>query len=327
MTEMTTFSNYLYQIPATESTDVPVQQKIALRGPSLDLDPRPNYTDVVANVSNHIAQLHSTAITDVSVQQNIVPRGSSLDLDPRLNYSDVVANVTNIFWLHIQKTGTSFFNTIFYHFCPKASSSGRELPMMDGGIVKAFPPEQWCNVSFYNLPRIGFHHPFIERNERFLTFTMFRGPAERLRSAFGFGQHGSLSKNKSFLLFEDFVKEPQIPNCQIKMVLGYKCHQKVEASKLNVSMALERVQSPLFFFGMTDRWDESICLFHSWFGGSRKPFEVMNNRPTKRNNKGSTTIQQPPVDLDTVFVQGVVEIFEERLKEVNCTLVAARADA
>jgi hypothetical protein len=178
----------------------------------------------------------------------------------------------------------------------------------------------WCDVSFYNLPRVGYHHPFRTRKEIFLTFTMFRDPAERLRSAFAFGRHGSLSK--SFLLFEDFVKEPQIPNCQIKMVVGYKCHQKVEESKLNVSMALEHVLSPLFFFGITDRWDESIvCLFHYWFGGSLKSFEVKNNRPTKRYKNVDMTTQHPPADLDTVFVQGVVETFDERLKEANCARV------
>ena len=26
---------------------------------------------------------------------------------------------SNIFWLHIQKTGTSLFNTIYLHFCPE----------------------------------------------------------------------------------------------------------------------------------------------------------------------------------------------------------------
>jgi hypothetical protein len=247
-------------------------------------------------------------------------RVSSLDLDPRLNH-------TNVFWLHIQKTGTSFFNTIFYHFCPKAFNSGQKLPMNGGPIVNTFPPDQWCDFSFYNLPRLGLHHPFKERNEIFLTFTMFRNPAERLRSAFAFGRHGSLFPNNASLSFEDFVKEPQIPNCQIKMVLGYRCHQKVEESKLNVSMALERVQSPFFFFGITDRWDESICLFHYWFGGSVKPFESINSRRTKRNKTANMIVQQPPADLETVFMEGVMETFEARLKEADCTRVAVQKAA
>jgi hypothetical protein len=256
------------------------------------------------------AEVHHEAIEQAA---DMTQRVSSLDLDTRLN-------CTNVFWLHIQKTGTSFFNTIFYHFCPKAMHSGRKLPISDVAIVKEFPPDQWCNVSFYNLPGLGHHHPFKKRKETFLTFTMLRDPAERLRSAFAFGRHGSRSQNKSILLFDDYVEEPNIPNCQIKMVLGYGCFHKVEVNKLNVSMALERVQSPLFFFGIADRWDESICLFHHWFGGSRQPFEVKNNRPTKRNKDDRMTIiQQAPADLDTVFVQGAMEIFEERLKETNCS--------
>jgi hypothetical protein len=295
---------FVEEAAATQEPQVQV-----VRHPDNDLDPRLSSTNMteMATFSNTIPQIHATESTDMA------HRVSSLDLDPRLNY-------TNIFWLHIEKTGTSFFNTIFYHFCPKAMHSGRKLPMMDVPIVEEFPPDQWCNVSFYNLPCPGCHHPFKERKEKFLTFTMLRHPAERLRSAFAFGRHGSRSQNTSFLLFDDYVKEPNIPNCQIKMVLGYGCHEKVEESKMNVSMALERVQNPLFFFGITDRWDESICLFHYWFGGSRQPFEVKNNRPTKRNKDDRVTIiQQPPADLDTVFVEGAMEIFEERLKETNCS--------
>ena len=219
-----------------------------------------------------------------------------------------------------------FFNTIFYHFCPRAKHSGgrTKLPMSDVEIIRTFPPDQWCddnNVSFYNLPNVGKHHPYKKRNEPFHTFTMFRDPAERLRSAFAFDRHGIKAQNKSPLSFEDYVRAPQIPNCQIKMVLGYGCHEIVETNKLDVSEAIRRVDSPFFFFGLTDRWDESLCLFHHWFGGKVEPFERRNNRKTndKIVNRLTRSTLQPPPDADTVFVQALVEVFESRLHEANCT--------
>ena len=232
-------------------------------------------------------------------------------------------NVSNIFWLHIQKTGTSFFNTLFYHFCPRARHSGRELPMSDRKIIETFPPDQWCddNVSFYNLPGVGGHHPYRKRKETFWTFTMFRDPAERLRSAFAYNRHGIRAKNKSSITFDEYIRTPQLANCQIKMVLGHSCHKFVDPSRLSVSKALERVDSPYFFFGLTDRWDESLCLFHNTFGGKTESYERVNNRKTNNRvvSRVKRSLLEPLPDLDTEFVRALQGIFELRLRDANCT--------
>jgi hypothetical protein len=109
----------------------------------------------------------------------------------------------------------------------------------------------------------------------------------------------------------------QIANCQIKMVLGHRCHHYVDPAKLPVREALHRIASPSFYFGLTDRWEESICLFHNWYGGSTKPFELLNNRPTKRLDvPGDDKIHI--MDIDTAFIAGATRIFDERLKKAGC---------
>ena len=112
----------------------------------------------------------------------------------------------------------------------------------------------------------------------------------------------------------------QIPNCQIKMVMGYRCHHYVDPGDLDVKEALRRISSPSFYFGMTDRWDESICLFHYWYGGETQPFELLNTRPTKRLDISTDEdeLDRELVDVDTVFVAGAAKIFEQRIRAAGC---------
>mmetsp|Transcript_14924 Transcript_14924/g.32083 ORF Transcript_14924/g.32083 Transcript_14924/m.32083 type:complete len:363 (+) Transcript_14924:65-1153(+) len=255
--------------------------------------------------------------------------------------------VHNIFWLHIQKCGTSLFNTLWLHFCPRVLEKNPTLSdrtdLIEYSLIKDYPMMEWCtdpsDVKFYNYPRVGFHWPYKDvhwgikkgkrgdgkgpQQEEFHSFAMFRDPVERVKSAFSFREttmmdvpHYSQLQDPDISI-EDYFAEPHIPNCQIKMLLGHRCHHYVEPSELDVNLALQRISSPSFYFGLTDRWDESICLFHSWYGGEMKPFELLNNRPSKRLEiSGEDEIEI--TDIDTAFVAGATIIFEERLKAAGC---------
>jgi len=252
---------------------------------------------------------------------------------------DVNKFVERIFWLHIPKTGTSIFNTLYLHFCPKilelypeiardkkpkeiinkTKAKGRALS--DRYLINQFNPGTWCNVSFYNVPRVGFHHPYKAREEKFMSFAMFRDPTKRLRSAFSFRPrlnvpHLSL-RNDPNITFEDYIAEPHIQNCQLKMILGCKCPAQLKETDLDVGVALHRISSPFFFFGITDRWSESICLFHNWFGGSMQPYEMVNNRPTALLFK-DVSRNKVNDSLDQLFFEGSTIIFEYRLSKAGC---------
>jgi hypothetical protein len=87
-------------------------------------------------------------------------------------------------------------------------------------------------------------------------------------------------------------------------------------SALSVDLAVSRINDNSFYFGFTDRWSESICLFHKWFGGSLRSFELKNNRPTKHISLQKSDYES--YDLDTIFVRKAKRIFEKRLKAAEC---------
>ena len=99
------------------------------------------------------------------------------------------------------------------------------------------------------------------------------------------------------------------------MILGYHCHNFVVESELNVTKALERINSRSFYFGITERWEESICLFHKTFGGETRDFELMNNRK-QVNREDAGVIDYK--DIDHIFVPEAMKIFESRLEKSGC---------
>ena len=228
-----------------------------------------------------------------------------------------------IFWLHIPKTGTSLFNTIYLHFCPSIlvknpSLATQKKPLMDKELLKDYPPKDFCNnVTFANMPRPGFHHPYpkdTQIGEKYFYFTMLRDPIERLRSAYSFGKHLSKLKNDS-ISFDTYLNESHIPDCELKMILGFTCYDFVDPEHLNISVAVNRIQTPHFFFGITDRWEESICLFHHMYGGSTQPFELKNNRKTKRVETPGNINR---TFAETIFFEEALKIFNMRVKEAGC---------
>ena len=234
----------------------------------------------------------------------------------------------HIFWLHIPKTGTSFFNTIYLNLCPRVLEKFPQAitaeKLFDHNLVKKAPPTVYC-PKLLHPDRPGFHYPFQPRTfpRNTTVFTMLRDPKIRLLSAFHFGRHGSQNQNTTMA---EYLQEPQIANCQIKMVLGHRCYMKVDPSLLNVDKAIQRITSEHFFMGITDRWDESICLFHAWYGGSTQPFELRNNRPTTKKEQeveNSTQDLDQYSDLDFKLFSRATQVFEARLKEANCLAAAA----
>ncbi len=231
--------------------------------------------------------------------------------------------INDIFWLHIQKTGTSLFNTIYLHFCPRILDTDPSLatqkdPLGDVKLLRNYPPREFCNVTFANMPCPGCHHAYPKDKkigEKYFYFTMLRDPMERLKSAYSFGKHLSKLQDDS-ISFDTYLNESHIPNCQLKMILGFRCDAVVDPHHLNISVALDRIQAPHFFFGITDRWEESICLFHRKYGGSTQAFELKNNRKTKRKRVESGNINR--TFAETVFFEEAFKLFDMRVKKAGC---------
>ncbi|CAB9527865.1 expressed unknown protein [Seminavis robusta] len=267
---------------------------------------------------------NSLAVQEITVTQSTLP---DFEAAPLFHQSAV----HRIYWMHVQKTGGSFFMAIFFRFCPDAliaerkEGKLRKIYLNEEVLLPKYPPEKWCynkDLMFYNMPSPGYHHPYVARpNEEFFTMTMFRKPIERLWSAYNFGRHGSWQPTSNST-FEEYTQEPNICNCQLKMVLGRHCHkqgpqQVKQMGPLNISLAIERVSQPRFFFGITGRWAESMCLFHRWFGGKVLPdIDFFNIRKgfVPGGYQGNVVLDHDEVE----WFEGIMPIFEARLRAANC---------
>lgn len=142
--------------------------------------------------------------------------------------------VENVFWLHIQKCGTSLFNTLWLHFCPKILDKNPKLAkrtdLIEYDLIKDYPIKEWCDGrTFYNYPRVGFHWPWKpthwgiqKRNEgppqteEFHSFAMFRNSVERVKSAFSFRETTKADVphyshlNDPEISIEEYFAEPHV---------------------------------------------------------------------------------------------------------------------
>lgn len=76
--------------------------------------------------------------------------------------------------------------------------------------------------------------------------------------------------------YREFLNsENALFGCQTKMLLGYGCHEAYQLTPLDRELARRYVVSDsLAFVGLTERYAESVCLFHAIFGKPMWNFEV-----------------------------------------------------
>jgi hypothetical protein len=221
----------------------------------------------------------------------------------------------SIYWMHVQKTGSSFWNTVYLYACPrgpavyndykdKATSDGKPLfnklihpsVLPDDHInacdVRMFVPDKAKMAPELNkdqLP-IGLHYPYHPRY-RHAAVTMLRAPAERLISAFyyqqyngqrmhrpqGFDHVGMTERfEREVHTIVDYARFPGIASCTTKMMLGHYCASPVVLTEEDLAEAKRRLREEFVFVGMTAEWSRSISLFHTQFGELRvKPIELV----------------------------------------------------
>lgn len=63
------------------------------------------------------------------------------------------------------------------------------------------------------------------------------------------------------------------------MMNGYKCALNIEVTAAMTEKAVARLEN-VAFVGLTEEWNDSICLFHAMFGGEMNPHSFQNVRST-----------------------------------------------
>lgn len=71
--------------------------------------------------------------------------------------------------------------------------------------------------------------------------------------------------------------------CQARMILGIHCNSPVQSPIYFTATTAQREEAlslvrRFAFVGLTDYWQESICLFHAMFGGHISKHEMDNIR-------------------------------------------------
>lgn len=241
--------------------------------------------------------------------------------------NDEADSLFKVWWLHIPKTGTSIINTIARFCCSRIPES---MKVPHDSDAKGWLARQRKMMSRYHLKPLEdkckivaqVHEPFSYSSDPDFWITFVRDPRIRLRSAYQYkmltpGLNASMKEKLQATVSNlvDFSVFPGVKGCQTKMFTGYQCSD--HTANISISSVLEarRVMSQYFaFIGITDRWIESICLFHAMYGGKIRPVEIENVRPSPTTRFYSSSefdlISDP---FDQMVYQFGLYWFEEQL--------------
>lgn len=203
-------------------------------------------------------------------------------MSPALAHPKRVA-IQPIQFVHMPKCGSSFETTIAHSVCDphqvpenfeiKGPTSLPASCRLDKERFSRFDPGH----APFNSSISGLEH----------VVTMFRSPKQRIISGYYARAHlhdcqemqevegGSLSGKSNEFMF-DYAK--CVERCQSNMLMGRMCSSNVHDSKTVVAGAIARLPN-VGFFGLTEHWELSVCLWHAKFGGDCIPASFNNNRP------------------------------------------------
>ena len=135
-----------------------------------------------------------------------------------------------------------------------------------------------------------------------LMFTMLRDPVQRLWSAFSFGYRANdapfgvefyrrefgncRATHNCNISLEEYLNFAVsgvrvFSNCMTKMMLGFKCYQRVNLTNSHLNIAIQTLAQKNVWFGITDRWNASMQLWEHEVGQISEITNAMiNSNPT-----------------------------------------------
>lgn len=189
------------------------------------------------------------------------------------------------------------------------------------------------------------HLPWRNKEKEVNVVTMLRDPLSRLISHYSWlrGKKDSLDERlKDFNdliehCLEDsnynsdfcplFATKAGLSQSAINMLSGYFPETKKVLNENDFLRAKTRLFNEIIFYGITDRWDETVCTFHCEFGGEALPSEFINTRDNGQVQKEQlTALLTPKVKawLDQVqarenkLFDEANSRFEARAKKCGC---------
>mmetsp|Transcript_28351 Transcript_28351/g.62775 ORF Transcript_28351/g.62775 Transcript_28351/m.62775 type:complete len:440 (+) Transcript_28351:67-1386(+) len=212
----------------------------------------------------------------------------------------------------------------FYHF----QSGHYPLWRLPGALPRS--PGQALGTPFGTIAKVNDGH--LSQ-----VVVLLRDPPQRTVSGWLADKH-SCTKATNIMDYQRCVS-----SCHTQMLIGVWCgfmepqgfptkHELLGIPPgIAVELAMTRLEK-VGFFGLTDEWDETVCLFHAMYGGaSCVEAEFIRGRPGKARNASERYdlkaygITRYVPGLDDRLYRHAVKLFHERLAEYDLTLRACAA--
>eukprot|EP00440_Ansanella_granifera_P022616 gb/GFBE01024565.1/.p1 GENE.gb/GFBE01024565.1/~~gb/GFBE01024565.1/.p1 ORF type:complete len:433 (+),score=79.29 gb/GFBE01024565.1/:1-1299(+) len=313
--------------------------------------------DAVSGNYSCLLQRASSKRTSASQRQNRAVRHDALlqgasrevkcaDMQIMLPPSPKMQPLENIRWVHFPKAGTSFIATIWNYACGQGdipldlSVSQNYAPncgaCYDFALMDRYPSPTYCSPGVLSSSFVTQHQPVsmdVITASGLKVVGFFRKPSQRLISAFHNSLHASgfTSTEVSALNAECgvagpgcFAKYPGIAGCTARMLTGGNCaeaesarDQPFDGGEARLEEALVTLKA-MVFVGITERWDESVCLFHRMFGGRLNAAQLvdMHQGTNHEDNSYDESVLDGFVDeVDEQIYKAAEQRFNELLAE------------
>ena len=115
---------------------------------------------------------------------------------------------------------------------------------------------------------------------------LLRNPLHRLRSAHKFYHAVGMNATQRVRLqqeartVKEYAEFPGIAGCQTKMLSGRNCASPQTLTPDDLRAAKRVLRRGYSFVGLTEFYNESVCLFHAQHGGEVSPYSFFNSRPS-----------------------------------------------
>lgn len=160
----------------------------------------------------------------------------------------------------------------------------------DFALMDRYPLKRYCEQGVLDVPFQTQH--LAAQESEFSSKSVvgfFRRPNQRIISAHRDHLHASglgadeslkLSTTCGFYNVSCFARWRGIAGCSSKMLAGLDCADPEpslpwDGGMRHVKRAVVNIEK-MRFVGITEEWDESVCLFHRMFGGRINPAEFQN---------------------------------------------------
>lgn len=223
--------------------------------------------------------------------------GIGMQLRMRANSHDAVHRPASeilcgkpVFWLHIPKCGSSFFNTVSH--CQQVNGSST-LDATDN----PHPPlpdnaDKTAVVSFFRRPdqRLASGYAYARKHKFALHLWGHQGAGDNSGLTF----KKAVQEGKSAV--DDEVLDKDFHGCQTNMVLGRGCMAGTPENPIKDAEEAIKIVKQFFFVGLTEEWLTSICLFNYLVSGEKfvTGAQLKDTRPSSGkaasdyNTKGTT---------------------------------------